>query len=107
MKTVIEWIKPDDQRPPFCKPFLALLASNVSRDWGKTFEVRYQLSEVVMQRTSPNDDEPRSEYADFVSGESECPFSEYQFDLRRDEMERDEWLSDDIAWWAPMPDFRA
>ncbi|CAK0760995.1 conserved hypothetical protein [Gammaproteobacteria bacterium] len=121
MQTIINWIDPDKQTPPFCQPILVLLGSQIREatgEWHKRLEIR----EVVMSEESPMDEDlkdldpddedadDRSQYEQLRVCEDEgYKFSDFQFFLtdafNDDEDEHLDWFSDGIVRWAPRQDF--
>jgi len=118
MKTLIEWIDPNQQTPPFGLRILVLLGSSIleaTGDWHKSLE----LKQVVMSEESPMDEDlkdrdpddedadDRSQYEQFMVCEDEgYKFSDFQFYLTDPFSEEElDWFSDGIVRWSPMPDF--
>ncbi len=118
MKTVIDWVNPKDQIPPFNERILVLLGGQGSVDFMKTWTRYVTITDAIITKHSPNDDgtEP-TEYAEFLREEDKIKaFQQYQFDVHNwyewkycdaggDCGADSEWYSDAICMWAPMPDF--
>jgi hypothetical protein len=80
VKTVIDWKDPTIEPPPFNTRILALLGGSGSNDFMQSWTKYAHIADVVIKRSSPNDDgEEFTEYDEFTSGESEYPYAEYQF----------------------------
>ena len=120
MKTEINWINPKDQIPPFLTRILVLLGGQGSTDWMKTWERYATITDAIITKRSPNDDdEDPTEYAEFLREEDKiAAFSQYQFNVHNwyewkycdaggDCGDGSDWYSDAICMWAPMPDFSA
>ena len=114
MKHEIEWNTPKEKHPPFGKQILVALGGQGSDDCTQTWVKYVRLANVVIDKTSPNDDEPGSEYSDYkreaLSGVSYDAFQFYVVDYDKYRFENDgdiesDWFSDAIVAWAPMPDF--
>lgn len=111
MKTVIEWKDPAVEAPPFNKRILALLGGSGSNDCMQTWTQYVHFCDVVISRTSPNDEDEFSEYEEFTIVKGKYPYSEYQFhvaywhEMKFGSRENLDWYSDSISRWAPMPDF--
>ena len=112
MKTEIEWISPKDKIPPFGTQILVMLGGQGSTDFAKTWERYVRIVNVVIDKTSPNDERPGDVYQDFADDDRDGCFDDYQFyvvDYDKYRFENDghiesDWFSDAIVQWAMMPD---
>ena len=105
MKTVIEWIEPAKEAPPFMTKILVLLGSQTRALDGK-WQNRATLREVSIRHASPNDDNLFDEFNAYESGEGS--WADYQFEMYDGDEEDDlDWYTDAILMWAHAPDFAA
>lgn len=111
MKTEIEWLDPKASHPPFGVQILVILGGIGSKDCMRTSTPYVHIANAVIARETPNC-EGYSDYHDFLKGEAPwddfqfyvVPFDQYEYG---DPSDCDDWYSDAIVAWAPMPDFSA
>ena len=118
METVIEWINPKEKVPPFNTRILVLLGGQGSTNCMKNLDKYATIMDAIMTRRSPNDDDDEtSNYDDFEAEDDKiAAFADYQFFVHcwykfkyegaGDGYGSDDWYSDAIVRWAPLPDFR-
>jgi len=106
----IKWIDPKTQTPPFNQQILVVLGGSGSTDATTTWNKYVKVCNVIIGKSSPNDNDPFDQWDEFVeNGKKDYDtFQFYVFDYAdytygMGEDSDSDWYSDAIICWASMP----
>ena len=101
MKLEIDLKDPSKDLPPLNTDILAVIGSSLDRGHG--FEARYdfRVLRIICEDADGDEDEGAAIWGEMERGET--PWEDGQLRLEAGIDEIDDFYSDSIVWWAPLP----